>query len=226
MSPQGYWILGSKAGSGTLWLYKVLLQNLLNFLLGTCENNYRVVVRRHRESGSSLRKQKQMKCGPLGKLHCAHGWEQVSVLNWLFCSHCTADSNCCPDANCLYCPGSTGCCKVLASCSSSLWDVTKLHELPHTSQITLIYLCVCVAIRLLYQKILKVLLQLFLACFLLLINVSGINLSSWLFLEAPGFCLMIWCYPDVQNAWHGWEPCCSHPCTNIRQSQLWKAWQC
>lgn len=138
-----------------------------------------------------------MKCGPLGKLHYAHGWEQVSVLNWLFCSHCIADSNCSPDANCLHCPGSMGCCKVLVSWSSSLQDMSKLHELPHTSSIALIYLCVCAAIRLLYQKILKVLLQLFPVCFLLLVNVSGIYLSSWLCLEAPGFCLMIlvlsWC---------------------------------
>lgn len=138
---------------------------------------------------------------PLGKLHYAHGWEQVSVLNRLFCSHCTADSNCSPDADCLYCPGSVGCCKVLVSCSSSLWDISKLHELPHTPPITLIYLCVCTAVRLLYQKILEVLLQLFPVCFLLLFNVSRINLSSRLCLEAPGFCLMIWCYPDV--LWFG-----------------------
>lgn len=49
----------------TLWLYKMLLQHLLNFILGTCENNYRMVRRRHREAGSSFRKQKQMKCGHL-----------------------------------------------------------------------------------------------------------------------------------------------------------------
>lgn len=164
--------------------------------------------------------------GPLGKLHCAHGWEQVSVLNWLFCSHSSADSKFSPDANHLYCPGSVECCKVLVSCSSSLQDINKLPELPHTSLITLIYLHVCAAIRLVYQKILKVLLQLFLVCFLLLINVSRINLSSWLALEASDFCIMIWCYPDVQNAWHGWEPCCSQPCANITQSQLWKTWQC
>lgn len=106
---------------------------------------------------------------PLGKLHRVHGESRFLYEIGFFCSHCTADFNCSPDANCLYCPGSVGLCKVLVSCSSSLQDIRKLCDLPHTSPITFIYLCVCVcaAIRLLYQKILKVLLQLF----LLLINV-------------------------------------------------------
>lgn len=123
----------------------MLLQHLLNFLLQTRGSNYGVVGRRHGEAGSGLGKQKQMKHVPLGKLRGAHGGEQVSVLNWLFCSHCTACSNCSPDAHYLYCPGSMGCCKVLVSWSSSLLGLSKLHELPHTSPTAIfIYLFVCV----------------------------------------------------------------------------------
>lgn len=94
-----------------------------------------------------------------------------------------------------------GCCKVPISWSSSLLDLSKLHELPHTSPtaISFIYLCVCAhaTIRSFYQKILKALLQLFLVCFLLLVNVSGINLSILALFKSTRFLsydfVLSWC---------------------------------
>lgn len=67
---------------------------------------------------------------------------------WAACSAAagTTGSSCSPEANCLYCPGSMGGCKVLVSWSASLLDLSKLCELPHMSStavfILFIYPCV------------------------------------------------------------------------------------
>lgn len=142
MTPQGYWVLGSKAESWTFWLYKVLLQHcLISFL-----EHVKIIIGWLEEDTGRLEAALENK----SKWNVAT-WK-AALCPWVragfciklaFCSHCTADSNCSPDANCLYCPGSVGCCKVLVSCSSSLEDIGNLYELPHTSPKTLIYLCVC-----------------------------------------------------------------------------------
>lgn len=69
----------------TIWnplIIQSVVRALLNFLLGTCENSYRVVGRRHRKAGSSLRKQKQMKCGHLVR---AGFCIKLAVLQPLYC---------------------------------------------------------------------------------------------------------------------------------------------
>lgn len=70
-----------------------------------------------------------------------------------------------------------GCCKVLVSWSSSLLDLSKPHITSPTAIFIYLFISVCTTIRLLYQKILRALLQLFSLCFPLLVNVSAINLS-------------------------------------------------
>lgn len=120
---------------------------------------------------------------------------------WAACSAatCTAGSSCSPEANSLYCPGSMECCKVLVSWSAPLLDLSKLHELPHTSSTAafILFIYVCITIRLLYQKILKTVLQLFPVCFPLLVNVSGINSSILALFKSTKFLsydlVLSWC---------------------------------